>query len=159
MALRVVGSSAAQAVEEDGDQLAGQVAHGHRARHAASSQTPVVVAERGVATHRREQLPAPEPELASSQTVAAPAQAVPGEAAAGLVSFRVPPEQLAQLAVVAEAGDVADAGEQDRLPHDGHDGEAGEDDAILSGPLFQDRTDGGLDLLDLTVEEAELVEQ
>src|ERR1700726_3157810 len=116
VALRVVRCPAAQAVEEHGDQLAGQMAHGHRARHAAFPQGPVVIAEGGVATHGREQIPAPEPELAPSETVAAPAQAVPGDAAAGLAGFRVPAEQLAQLAVVAEAGDVADAGEQDRLP-------------------------------------------
>lgn len=74
------------------------------------------------------------------------------------MSFWVPAEQFAQLAVVTEAGDVTNAGEQNSLPHDGYGCEAGQDQAILGWPLLQNRPDSSLDLLDLVVEQAELAE-
>src|SRR5260370_37464299 len=93
----------------------------------ALSQAAVVVAERGAAARGLEQLQRPEPELAPGQAVAAPAQAVPGEAAARLAGFGIPTEQFAQLTVVTEAGDVGNRREQDRHPQRRHGWEAGQD--------------------------------
>ena len=82
-----------------------------------------------------------------------------GEGAARFTGFGVPAQQLAQLAIVAKAGDISDACEQNGLPDHGHDRKASQDSALLSRLRLQHSRDCCLDLLDLTVDEAELVEQ
>src|SRR5437899_1802031 len=153
MAARVIEVTTAHAVEQHRDQLPGDVSNRGATGDAPAAEPLVVIPEGRRRRPRRDQEHDPEPDFAPGKPVAALAEPVFRDAGTRLFGLRVPAEQLAQLAVVLEAGQIAHDREQDGLPQGGHPGQAVEDHPFRQRPALKCVGDGLLHVRDLPLEQ------